>query len=132
MINNLSRPNGIALSNDENFLYVANSDKNIPIIKIYEISNDTLINEKVFFDGSKLTKTKKGLFDGLKIHSSGTIFATGPGGVLIIDDTGKHLGTIYPGSKVANCTFDKKEDFLYMTSDSNLTRIKINYDPLSY
>tara|TARA_B100000073_G_scaffold345564_1_gene354921 strand:- start:2910 stop:3920 length:1011 start_codon:yes stop_codon:yes gene_type:complete len=132
LINNLSRPNGIALSNDENFLYVANSDKNIPIINVYEISNDTLINEKVFFDGSKLTKTNKGLFDGLKIHSSGTIFATGPGGVLIIDNTGKHLGTINPGSRVANCAFDKKEDFLYMTSDNNLTRIKINYDPLSY
>ena len=51
---------------------------------------------------------------------------------LIIDNTGKHLGTINPGSRVANCAFDKKEDFLYMTSDNNLTRIKINYDPLSY
>ena len=91
-----------------------------------------IVNEKVFFDGTKLTKTNKGLFDGLKIHSSGTIFATGPGGVLIIDNTGKHLGTINPGSRVANCAFDKKEDFLYMTSDNNLTRIKINYDPLSY
>ena len=91
MINNLSRPNGIALSNDENFLYVANSNKNIPIINVYEISNDTLINEKIFFNGATLAKTNKGLFDGLKIHSSGTIFATGPGGVLIIDNTGKHL-----------------------------------------
>ena len=63
MINNLSRPNGIALSNDENFLYVANSDKNIPIINVYEISNDTLINEKIFFNGATLAKTNKGLFE---------------------------------------------------------------------
>ncbi len=126
LINNLTRPNGIALSKDEKLLYVANSDKNIPIINVYEISNDTLVNEKIFFDGSKLAKTKKGLFDGLKVHSSGTVFATGPGGVLIIDSNGKHLGTINPGSRVANCAFDEKEDFLYMTSDNNLTRIKIN------
>ena len=126
LINNLTRPNGVALSNDENFLYVANSDKNIPIINVYEISNDTLVNEKIFFDGSNLAKTKKGLFDGLKVHSSGTVFATGPGGVLIIDSNGKHLGTINPGSRVANCAFDEKEDFLYMTSDNNLTRIKLN------
>ena len=132
LITDLTRPNGIALSKDERLIYVANSDKNIPIIKVYEISNDTLINEKVFFNGSELVKKTQGLFDGLKIHSSGTIFATGPGGVLIIDNNGKHLGTISPGSRVANCAFDKKEEFLYMTAHNNLTRIKINYDPLSY
>jgi len=131
LINNLTRPNGIALSKDERLLYVANSDVNIPIITVYEIYKDTLINEKVFFNGSELIKKNKGLFDGLKVHSSGAIFATGPGGILIIDNNGTHLGTINPGSRVANCTFDEKEEFLYMTADNNLTRIKINYDPLS-
>jgi len=131
LINNLSRPNGIALSNDEKHLFVANSDKKFPVIKIYKISKDTLLNGKVFFDGTTLQKNNEGLFDGLKIHSSGTIFATGPGGILIIDKNGNHLGTINPGSRVANCAFDKNENFLYMTSHKNLTRIKINYDPLS-
>jgi gluconolactonase len=123
---NLNRPNGIALSIDEKILYVSNSDPDNAIIKSYEITPYGIVNEKVFFDGNHLTKNNEGLFDGLKIHSSGTIFATGPGGVLIIDSKGNHLGTIKPNNRTANCAFDKNQNYLYMTSHSKLTRVKIN------
>ena len=91
LIKNLSRPNGIAISGDEKLLYVANSDLNNPVIMKYQISDEGVKNPEVFFDGSFLSKKDKGLFDGLKIHPSGTVFATGPGGVLLIKSNGIHM-----------------------------------------
>ena len=125
LIKNLSRPNGIAISGDEKLLYVANSDLNNPVIMKYQISDEGVKNPEVFFDGSFLSKKDKGLFDGLKIHPSGTVFATGPGGVLLIKSNGIHMGTVRTEVRTANCTFDDKYEYLYMTSHQYLTRIKI-------
>ncbi len=41
-----------------------------------------------------LAKTRSGLPDGLKLDTEGNLFATGPGGVLILTPHGMHLGTI--------------------------------------
>jgi gluconolactonase len=60
------------------------------------------------------------------MHSSGIIFATGPGGVLLLDSMGVHLGTIMPGKKTANCSFDRDEQYLYLTSTDVLARVKLN------
>tara|TARA_B110000444_G_scaffold15527_1_gene13388 strand:- start:2 stop:979 length:978 start_codon:yes stop_codon:yes gene_type:complete len=125
LIKNLSRPNGIAISGDEKLLYVANSDLNNPVIMKYQISDEGVKNPEVFFDGSVLSKNDKGLFDGLKIHPSGTVFATGPGGVLLIKSNGIHMGTVRTEVRTANCTFDDKYEYLYMTSHQYLTRIKL-------
>ena len=125
LIKNLTRPNGISISNDEKILYVANSDNNNPIIMKYELSINGIKNPEVFFDGKELAKNDIGLFDGLKVHPTGIVFATGPGGVLIIKENGDHIGTIRTEVRTANCAFDDKFEYLYMTSDMFLTRIKI-------
>ena len=122
--NKLERPNGIGLSLDEKTLYVANSYAVNPIILAVNLTS-VPYQSRVFFDGSELLKDRDGLFDGLKVHSSGMVFATGPGGILIIDPEGKHLGTILLQNATANCGFDQKEDYLYMTSDAVLARIKL-------
>ena len=121
----LSRPNGIALSNDEKTVYVGNSDKKNAIIAAFDLVDGELINQRVFFDGKTIKRNGSGLFDGLKVHSSGFIFATGPGGVLVINSEGKHLGTIRPGKATANCAFDAKEEYLYLTSNDVLARVKL-------
>jgi gluconolactonase len=125
LIKNLTRPNGISISNDEKTLYVANSDNNNPIIMRYDLTENGVKNPKVFFDGKELAKKDVGLFDGLKVHPTGNIFATGPGGVLVIKENGEHIGTIRTEVRTANCAFDNKFEYLYMTSDMFLTRIKI-------
>ena len=125
IIKNLTRPNGISISNDEKTLYVANSDHNNPIIMKYELTIEGVKNPKIFFDGKTLSKQDIGLFDGLKVHPSGTLFATGPGGVLVIKENGDHIGTIRTEVRTANCAFDDKFEYLYMTSDMFLTRIKL-------
>jgi gluconolactonase len=82
---------------------------------------------KTFFDGTKLfASRKKGLPDGLKVDMQGNVFATGPGGVLVIAADGTHLGTILTGQATANCGFGDDGKTLYMTADSHLCRIKLS------
>ena len=120
---NMSRPNGIALSQDEKYIYVNNSDpKNDPKILRFKTSN---FEEKLFFDGTELSKKYPGGFDGLKVHSSGNIFTTGPNGVLIISPNGKLLAMINYGKKITNCNFDDKEEYLYVTGFDDISRIKL-------
>ena len=125
LVKNLTRPNGISISNDEKILYVANSDKNNPVIMKYDLSEEGAKNPSIFFDGRELTKKDIGLFDGLKVHPTGNVFATGPGGVLVIKENGDHIGTIRTEVRTANCAFDENFQYLYMTSDMFLTRIKL-------
>lgn len=125
LIDSLSRPNGIALSPDEKTLYVAQSDSQKARYYSFDLDeNGGVIAGKVLFDATALqSETRKGLPDGLKVHSSGMLFATGPGGVLVISPVGKHLGTILTENGTANCAFDTDEKWLYMTADGYLMRI---------
>ena len=125
LVKNLTRPNGISISNDEKILYVANSDNNNPVIMQYDLSEEGAKNPSIFFDVRELTKKDIGLFDGLKVHPTGNVFATGPGGVLVIKENGDHIGTIRTEVRTANCAFDENFQYLYMTSDMFLTRIKL-------
>ena len=125
IIDNLTRPNGVAISNDQKTLYVGISDSSNQRIMKYDIIPQGVKNASVFFDGNKLAKTNKGSFDGLKIHPSGTVFSTGPSGVLVISPEGKHLGTIKTNERSSNCAFDSNYQSLYMTSTMYLTRIKL-------
>lgn len=123
----LSRPNGIALTPDEKQLFVANSDPDKAIWRVYDFKDDrTLANPRTFFDATPMVKEGlKGLPDGLKISKKGIIFATGPGGVLIFKQDGTLLGRINPGEGTANCAFGKDEKVLYLTSDMYLCRVAL-------
>ena len=85
LVEDILLPNGIAISNDNKTLYVNSSDVEYPIITKFDITENGLENREIFFDGSELIKSSEGWFDGLKVHSSGNIFSTGPGGVLILN-----------------------------------------------
>ena len=85
LVEDILLPNGIAISNDNKTLYVNSSDVEYPIITKFDITENGLENREIFFDGTELIKSSEGWFDGLKVHSSGNIFSTGPGGVLILN-----------------------------------------------
>ena len=122
----LSRPNGIGFSPDEKTLYVANSDPERAVWMAYDVADDgTIASERIFFDATKNTASEKGLPDGMTVHSSGHIFATGPGGVWIFSPDGTHLGTLKTGEATANCTFNEDESVLYITADMYLVRLRL-------
>jgi gluconolactonase len=122
----LSRPNGIALSPDEKILYVANSDPEKAIWMSYKINEDgTMEPGKIFYDATHLVAKEKGLPDGLKVTKAGYIFATGPGGVWIFNQEGKVLGKIRTGEATSNCAFNEDESVLYITADNYFMRVKL-------
>jgi len=126
----MTRPNGIAFSPDEKTLYVAQSDPAAPIWRAFAIAaNGTLTDGaaggRVFFDASDLSKTRRGLPDGLKVDRAGNVFATGPGGVLVFAPDGTHLGTLLTGQATANCGFGEDGSSLFITADSLLCRVRL-------
>lgn len=125
--NDLVRPNGLAFSPDEKILYVAQSHEDRAIYMAYPVNEDgSLGTGKVLFDATYMLKNEKrsGLPDGLKIDKKGNLFATGPGGVLIISPAGKLLGRIETGSLAANCAWGDDGSTLYITADMYLCRVK--------
>lgn len=121
----LDRPNGIALSPDEKFAYVAQSHGPAPIIKKYLIKKDGSFDEgTVFFDASSIEGPDKRKPDGLKTDVQGNVWTTGPGGVLVLSPEGKLLGQILTGQATANCAWGDDGSTLYMTADYYVCRIK--------
>jgi gluconolactonase len=126
LIQDLTRPNGIGFSPGEKYLYVAVSDPARKIWMRYDVKPDgTLENAKVFYDAT--ANTEDGLPDGLKVDERGNVYTAGPGGVWIFSPEGKHLGTLKPGEKVANCNWgDADGRTLYITASTSLYRIRLS------
>jgi gluconolactonase len=121
----LSRPNGIALSPDEKTLYVANSDPDNPVWMAYDVQEDGSIdNGRVFGDASESVGEEEGLPDGMKVDEDGYLYATGPGGVWIFAPDGRILGKIKTGRATSNCAIGNG-GMLYMTADDQLMRIPL-------
>ncbi len=130
----LPYPNGIALSPDEKTLYVAQSDPKNPHYFAFALQEDgSLGQKKILFDGSALAKQgKKGLPDGLKIDEHGNLWATGPGGVLVLSPQGKLLGLISTGERIANVGWGDDGQTLYLTSDMYLARVRTKVKGLGW
>ena len=118
-------PNGIALSPDEKTLYVAVSDPQDTRVIAYDLAA-AKPEARVIFNAQPLkSPERKGGCDGLKVDAQGHIWTTGPGGVLILDAKGRHLGTILTGQATANCAWGgEARDTLYITADMFLLRVK--------
>jgi gluconolactonase len=124
----MSRPNGIGFSPDAKTLYVANSDNAAaPIIKAFPVKEDGTLGEgKLFFDTMEYVKKKMpGSPDGLKVDSKGNVWATGPGGVWVLNSAGKPLGLISTSVPTANCAFGDDGSTLYITANTELLRVKL-------
>jgi len=118
-------PNGIALSPDERILYIAESNPDKPVVHAFDLKPDgTIADQRTFFDASALAAQKlKGNPDGMKVDVNGNIWLGGPGGILVISPSGKHLGTIKTGEATANCAWGDDGSTLYVTADMYLCRI---------
>jgi len=124
----LEWPNGIALSPDEKTLYVAQSDREEPIVMAYPISADLSLGMgTVIFDMSDLASGpgRGGNPDGLKVDQQGNLWISGRGGIQVVSQSGVHLGTIHTGQNTANCAFGGEDgSILYITADMYLVRIQ--------
>ena len=125
LISDLPRPNGIAFSPDEKYLYVDNSEPKKLWCAIACCPTATLTDAKVLYD---CTSDKRiGSPDGMKVDVEGNIYSAGPGGVWIISPQGKPLGIILMPERTANVTWagaDRKT--LYIAASTSIYRVRLN------
>lgn len=124
----MSRPNGLAFSPDEKYLYVANSDPKRKIWMRFEVTRTgTLANPEVFYDAT--TMVGEGLPDGLKVDKEGRLYCTGPGGILVLTPNGRLIGKIELPEIPANLAFgDQDGKTLYITARTSLYRVRLNVE----
>ena len=121
----LEAPNGLAFTPDYKTLYVANSQGEAPFWKAFPVKPDgTLGASRVFYDAAKIRKEGDGNPDGMKVDVHGNVFATGPGGVLVLTPDGTLLGRILTGVPTANVAWGEDGSTLYITSNHTLCRLK--------
>lgn len=120
-------PNGIALSPDEHTLYVSVSDPSNPVWMAYTLNDKGMAVSKHEFANARdlAAQGLPGLPDGMKVSQDGYVFASAPGGILVMNAKGERLGQITTGVTIANCTFGDDGSTLYMTSSKFLARIKL-------
>jgi len=122
----VSYPNGIALSPDNKYLYISNSDNENKEWTRYELNADGLIAKDTVFHRVTADEGKvPGNPDGMKVDARGYIYATGPGGVWIFNPSAKVIARIYTGQLTSNCYIDQLHHMLYMTCDSLVMRVKL-------
>jgi gluconolactonase len=124
IIRDLPRPNGIAFSPDEKYLYVSDSGKLVWMR--YDVAPDGSVSNGIVFMDSKGGKGLGGP-DGIKVDTKGNLYGSGPGGVWIISPSGKHIATIGVPERVGNLAWgDKDAKTLYITASTSIYRIKLN------
>jgi gluconolactonase len=120
----LSGPNGIALSPDERYLYVGNWDPQRKVVMRYELAADGSASRgQVLFD---MTDAEgEDAIDGLKVDQAGNLYVCGPGGIWILGPDGRHLGTLALPESPHNLAWgDADGRSLYVTALTSIYRIR--------
>jgi gluconolactonase len=125
IVSDLPRPNGIAFSPDEKYLYVNNSEPK-KIWMRYTVKPDgSTTDPKLIYDAS--SDKRLGAPDGMKVDRDGNLYSAGPGGVWIFSAGGKHIGTIDIPEKVGNLAWGGADmKTLYIAASSSIYRIQLN------
>jgi len=125
LISDLPRPNGIAFSPDEKYLYVDNSEPKKTWMRYRVKPDGTLADAKLLYDAT--SDARVGGPDGMKVDMKGNIYSAGPGGIWIFSPQGKPLGTIVMPERTANLAWagpDRKT--LYICASTSIYRVRLN------
>lgn len=124
IIKDLPRPNGVAFSPDEKYLYIADSGKKV-WMRYRVLPDGSATDGALFLDPT--SDPAKGVPDGLRLDEKGNLYGAGPGGVWIISPEGKHIGTIKVPEVVSNVAWgDKDYKTLYITASTSIYSIKLS------
>jgi len=123
LVKDLPRPNGIAFSPDEKYLYVNNTEPKKLWMR-YSVNPDGALGAgTLFYDATG--EAAEGSPDGMKVDRAGNLYSAGPGGVWIFSKEGKHLGTIQMPEKVGNLAWgDSDSKTLYITASTSVYRVR--------
>jgi gluconolactonase len=94
---------------------------------VYDLGPDGLPTSKaLFFDATPLRAAGGlGLPDGMCLDTDGRLYATGPGGVLVLTPDAELIGVIETGTAIANCAFGEDGRTLFLASNHTLARVRL-------
>jgi gluconolactonase len=125
IISDLTRPNGIAFSPDEKYLYVNCSDVKKKIWMRYTVQPDGgVADPKLIADAT--SDPREGGPDGMKVDQRGNIYSTGPGGIWIFSPKLEHIGTIDVPERTGNLNWGGTDGkTLYIMASGSLYTIRL-------
>ncbi len=106
-------PNGVALSPNQQHLYVADVKTNI--VKLHGIKADGALDGGRDFAPLRV--------DGLKTDEAGNVWMASRDGIYVYDAAGQHLGTIKTPEGPSNCCFGEGFHGLYITAQKSVYQI---------
>ncbi len=123
----LQRPNGLAFSPDEKWLYVADmSIVDFPTLGRREL-RVYAVNGRELEAGRRFATVEPGFPDGFCVDRAGNLFCSCADGVLVFDPQGRQIDKISVPERVSNCTFGGPNgDELYITATTSLYRMMLN------
>jgi gluconolactonase len=113
-------PNGVALSPNQQKLYVA--DSRARNVRVFDIAGDgALRNGRIFAD---LKSDLPGVPDGLKTDEAGNVWVAAAGGIWVFDAHGEYLGTIQTPESPSNCCWGEGFRNLYITATKSIYKLQ--------
>lgn len=127
-----SAPNGICFSPDESLLYVSESDPKLRKIYVWDVVNDSTIDNKRVFASVDYPNNWGCYLDGLKVDADGRLYSCGVLGVLVFDTNGTQIDKIEVPYSVTNCNWgDEDGKTLYITAGGAVYKIRKSYTEIS-
>ncbi len=121
IISDLDRPNGIALSPNENRLYVADTGENIKHLYSFDLIDGKVSNKKLIYD------FKPFFSDGFRCDKDGNIWTSAGKAIKCFNTNFELIGQIKIPELVSNLEFGGEEgNILYITATTSLYSIELN------
>ena len=128
-----SQPNGLCLSPDEKILYV--NDTTRAHIRAFDVAPDgSLRNSRVFAEHIGTADYDEGVVDGMKCDEQGNVYVTGPRGIWVFNERGRHLGIILMPEVAGNLNWGGDWRDLYCACSTSMYRVrmKVRGSPVAY
>lgn len=127
VIDDMTKPNGLAFSPDEQRLYVADTAASHDPDALHDIRVYDVIAGKSLTNGRLFTEIAPGMADGFRFDHNGYLYTSSEDSIQVYAESGERLGKILVPEKIANCTFggpDKNR--LFITATTSLYAITLN------
>lgn len=121
VIDDLNRPNGIAISPDESKLYVSDTGKDLKYLYVYDLIEGQPINRKLIYD------FKPFFSDGFRCDKDGNVWTSAGKAIKCFNTQNELIGQLIVPELVSNLEFGGKEgNILYVTATTSLYSIELN------
>lgn len=122
VVTDLQQPNGVALSRDEQTLFVVDSGVQPAQLMAYDLDSRRNLQA-----GRLFSECNDGMYDGLRVDTAGHIWTSAGDGVHCLNQDGRVIGKILIPETVSNVCFGGPEkNRLFITATRSLYAVYLN------